>query len=855
MLDIRPVTVPSGSPPTRMENKVLAMERAFGAVAGSQCVFHPPLAVKLDDPDDPPKDNRHGRLQRGCQSCGGCDFGCRYGAKNTLDFNYLAELEKHDLSSVEIYTLAEVRMISRDDRGGKPFYHVHFTDHLTGAHRTFAAPIVFVCTGALNTTELLLRSVDQGRLFQEHDSRPNDAFDPLLGKGLPDLGRGLGRRYFANADAIATVYDTVVRAEPEAGPVITTALVYDHRRDDGTSTWFLIQDAGYPEALRRLGASLESPLLLERNSFDDRPEKGPPLEAVAWPTLPRPERWSSLLDGLGAALLAGDFRGHRILPPQIQDMIGALHHDLTGRLHREVEAIAAPVANHYLDRAIEDLTKFLRVIPPAQRWVRRFLRDLAIRRLNLTPPDIRARAIKSARRLWHLDEPDRGLRRLLAWVGGEPVPLPVGRQPDRDPWKHRAALLCMGRDDTDGQIWLEKGRLSVRYPLGVKAPTYSEEERVMRAVATALGGRLRTSPFWAFGRRPITVHSQGGCAMRASGVAEPVTNEYGEVLRSPGLFVNDGALIPRSVGVNPSSTIAALAERNVRHAWKVLFGGNEQQLPWQADLAAAADWASQQNPEVLKPPSHKARISNPELVGLEFNEVMTGFWMELERSTPPAMKVAQLSESPLASYLACELKGRQTRQRFSLALKCRVPDVEAFLADATRPVDLSGTIQFVTDTTDREGVCGGLMNLLTEPSGDRREISYRLIGVLPQTTPSPEQPLCLVGWKRIQASPGLDAWMAGTTLYTDVWTGNPLCHRRGIMRLSLADFLTGELPSMKVTGTSDPARIAWTLSRFVAFFFGSFQRVYMPELDHLKNLFEPHPAKPPLAGLSVRGER
>ena len=854
MLDIRPVAVKGGPPPSHMANKVLAMKRAFEAIADSRCVFYPPLAIKLDPPKDPPKDNGHGRFQRGCQACGGCDFGCRYGAKNTLDFNYLAEVER--CPGVQIYTLAEVRMISRRDQGNTLFYDVHFTDHLTGDRRTVAAPTVFVCAGVLNTTELLLRSEKQGCLYRQHDGRPANDFDPLLGAGLPDLGPGLGRRYFANADAIGAVYDTVVRVEPEAGPVITTALVSNHRRDDGTSTWFLLQDAGYPEVLRRLGASLESPLWLDRNRLDDRPAESPPLEAVAWPTPPRPERWSSLLDGLSAALVAGDFPGHRILPPQIQDIMGAVRRDLTRRLHQEVEAIAAPVANHYLDRAIEPLIKLLRFVPPAQRWLRRFLHDLAIRRLNLTPPDIRARALESARRLWHLDQPDRALRRLLAWLGGEPDPLPAGLHPDRDPWTHRAVLLCMGRDDTAGEIQLEKGRLSVRYPLGIKAPTYSEEERVMRAVATALGGRLRTSPLWAFGRRPITVHSQGGCAMRAPRGDDPVTDEYGEVLTSPGLFVNDGSLIPISVGVNPSSTIAALAERNVRHAWEVRFQRDEhEELPWRADVDAAEAWASRQNRDALTPPLHKAQVRDPEPVGLEFKEVMTGFWMELEPSTPPAMNFPQLSQSPLAPYLACELKGRETEQRLSLALKCRVRDVEAFFADAARPVELAGTVRFVTGTTAREGECGGLMHLLTETSRDRREISYALIGVLPQTTQLPEQPLCLVGWKRIQVAPGLDAWMAGTTLYTDVWIGNPLCHRRGILRLSLADFLTGELPSMKVTGTSDPARIAWTLSRFVSFFFGSFQRVYMPELEHLKHLLGPDPAKPPVAGLPVGGPR
>lgn len=39
------------------------------------------------------------------------------------------------------------------------------------------------------------------------------------------------------------------------------------------------------------------------------------------------------------------------------------------------------------------------------------------------------------------------------------------------------------------------------------------------------------------------------------------TNHRGEVFGHPGLFVADGSLYPRSPGIGPSMTIAALAER------------------------------------------------------------------------------------------------------------------------------------------------------------------------------------------------------------------------------------------------------------------------------------------------------
>ena len=45
--------------------------------------------------------------------------------------------------------------------------------------------------------------------------------------------------------------------------------------------------------------------------------------------------------------------------------------------------------------------------------------------------------------------------------------------------------------------------------------------------------------------------------------ATGVVDDAGRVHGHPGLYVLDGAIVPTAIGVNPSKTIAALAERGV----------------------------------------------------------------------------------------------------------------------------------------------------------------------------------------------------------------------------------------------------------------------------------------------------
>jgi len=85
----------------------------------------------------------------------------------------------------------------------------------------------------------------------------------------------------------------------------------------------------------------------------------------------------------------------------------------------------------------------------------------------------------------------------------------------------------------------------------------------------ALGGTFVKNPIWAreFGHDLVTVHPLGGCVM-ASDAQHGVVNHKGQVFSGAngtavhaGLYVSDGSVVPRPLGVNPLLTISALAER------------------------------------------------------------------------------------------------------------------------------------------------------------------------------------------------------------------------------------------------------------------------------------------------------
>jgi cholesterol oxidase len=222
MLDIAPITASShlGLPP-----KAQWMKQVAGRLGREAQFCYPNIAVDFSAPGVAHR-NKFGVEQSGCTYCGECDIGCNVMAKNTLDLNYLALAEQH---GADVAPLSEAVRIERDGAG----YKVTFKNHAAAAaENAIAARTVFLCAGAVNSTELLLRCRDE------------------FGT-LPALSAHLGQGYSGNGDFLAFAFDTATPFAPSNGPTITTGIVYD-RGTGSDRVWFIFEEGGYPKEIAGL---------------------------------------------------------------------------------------------------------------------------------------------------------------------------------------------------------------------------------------------------------------------------------------------------------------------------------------------------------------------------------------------------------------------------------------------------------------------------------------------------------------------------------------------------------------------------------------------------------------------------
>ena len=141
------------------------------------------------------------------------------------------------------------------------------------------------------------------------------------------------------------------------------------------------------------------------------------------------------------------------------------------------------------------------------------------------------------------------------------------------PLSHLHTFFVVSHDDANGRISLDNGSAQVHW-LGVgDEPVYARVDAALTKAAAAVGARYIKNPLAAtnMGTKPATAHPLGGCGMGQT-AGEGVVNHKCQVFdgRSEetthsGLYVCDGSVIPRSIGVNPLLTITALAERAMVH--------------------------------------------------------------------------------------------------------------------------------------------------------------------------------------------------------------------------------------------------------------------------------------------------
>ncbi|HEV3364981.1 MAG TPA: GMC oxidoreductase, partial [Acidimicrobiia bacterium] len=102
-----------------------------------------------------------GPARRACAECGECMTGCRHGAKNTLNENYLYLAEK---AGAVVHPLTTVVSVTDDSRGGYAVATLPTDDRRKAKGRTYRARQVVLAAGTYGTQTLLHRMKAGGQL-------------------------------------------------------------------------------------------------------------------------------------------------------------------------------------------------------------------------------------------------------------------------------------------------------------------------------------------------------------------------------------------------------------------------------------------------------------------------------------------------------------------------------------------------------------------------------------------------------------------------------------------------------------------------------------------------------------------
>ena len=177
--------------------------------------------------------------------------------------------------------------------------------------------------------------------------------------------------------------------------------------------------------------------------------------------------------------------------------------------------------------------------------------------------------------------------RVLRWQGG---PLVSEPRPLRRALKTLAAFVLRPREATasmrSGRRWAERttvlltmqavdNQLALRLKRGLfgwrlasavppgheRAPSYlPQAQQLTETFARVSGGTPGNALPETLLGAATTAHVLGGAVMGGD-ARSGVVSESGEVFGHPGLYVMDASIVPANVGVNPSLTITAMAER------------------------------------------------------------------------------------------------------------------------------------------------------------------------------------------------------------------------------------------------------------------------------------------------------
>ncbi|HWC00208.1 MAG TPA: alpha/beta fold hydrolase [Bryobacteraceae bacterium] len=349
--------------------------------------------------------------------------------------------------------------------------------------------------------------------------------------------------------------------------------------------------------------------------------------------------------------------------------------------------------------------------------------------------------------------------------------------------------LVMTHDRGTGRITLENDRLQIHWPGVGKEPIFQKVNDTLQRATQAIRGTYVINPIWSklFNRDLVTVHPLGGLVM-GEDASTGVVNHKGQVFAGSSgtevydnLYVCDGAVIPRPLGVNPLLTISALAERACALA--------AEDRGWKIDYTLPS------RPSRTEPQQSAA--------GIQFTETMRGYFStQVKDDFERGAQQGQAENSPFAFTL--------TIHSDNLDEMLRSPEHKARMTGVAEAPALSADPLTVTD--------GEFQLFVVDPkSVNTHNMIYRM-----KLTTKQGRVFAFHGFKVVHNNPVLEVWHDTSTLYITLFDGEdeskPVLGR-GILHILPQDFAK-QMTTMQVTNAATAAERLEGITRFGRFFAG-----------------------------------
>ncbi|SHN30309.1 cholesterol oxidase [Cyclobacterium lianum] len=357
--------------------------------------------------------------------------------------------------------------------------------------------------------------------------------------------------------------------------------------------------------------------------------------------------------------------------------------------------------------------------------------------------------------------------------------------------------LVMTHDDGNGVLKMdETDKLNINWQGVGKQEIFKKVNGEMFTATEALGGTKIPNPTWneLMNYDLVTVHPLGGCGM-ADDAAQGVVDHKGQVFAGQqgnqlhdGLYVMDGAVIPRPVGTNPLLTISALAERSCQ-----LIAGEKG---YELDYGFS---------EVENSPGD----DSPLATGVQFTESMKGF----------------IGMGETTDYEAGFARGKKDNTPFEFILTIQTEDIQEFVKLENHPGKMIGTMVVPSISEMPLTASNGIFNLfVADPKND----SGKRMNYTAHLTSADGKPYFFEGFKEVANDNIVDAWKDTTTLFISLYEGNSAKGQllgKGMLVIKVADLLR-QLRTVKAIHPQSKNDGLSAIATFGKFFAGNVYETY-----------------------------